>query len=177
MKKIKNALSVLISDIAIAFRLLTGCNIKASLINLISPFASIRTFGNGRIRVGYKVSVRPNTEITAREGNIRIGSNCFINRNCMVVSHKEIIIADNVTIGPGTVIYDHDHDGNGGFISSPIHISKNVWIGANTTILKGVTIGENATIAAGSVISKNVPANVIVIQKKNTEYRKKVDNE
>ena len=177
MKKIKNALSVLISDLFVIIRIITGCKIKASLVSLISPFASIRTFGSGDIRVGYKVSVRPNVEITAREGKIKIGSNCFINRNCMVVSHKEILIEDNVTIGPGTVIYDHDHDGNGGFNTSPIHISKNVWIGANTTILKGVTIGENATIAAGSVISKNVPANVIVIQKKNTEYRKKVDNE
>ncbi len=58
---------------------------------------------------------------------------------------------------------DHDHDTvNGGFVSAPIKIGDNVWIGANSVILKGVTIGNNAIIAAGSIVTKDVPANAIV---------------
>ncbi|MEZ3485540.1 MAG: hypothetical protein K1W22_02795 [Lachnospiraceae bacterium] len=44
----------------------------------------------------------------------------------------------------------------------PIHIGKNVWIGANATILAGVSIGENAVVAAGAVVTKDVPDGVVV---------------
>ncbi|MBQ5617563.1 MAG: sugar O-acetyltransferase, partial [Alistipes sp.] len=44
----------------------------------------------------------------------------------------------------------------------PIHIGRNVWIGAGAMILPGVTIGENAIIAAGAVVNKDVAPNMIV---------------
>lgn len=44
----------------------------------------------------------------------------------------------------------------------PIHIGKNVWMGANVTILPGVTVGDRAIIAAGAVVTKDVPANKVV---------------
>ena len=47
-------------------------------------------------------------------------------------------------------------------VPGPIHIKKNVWIGAGATILPGVTIGENAVVAAGAVVSKDVAANTNV---------------
>jgi acetyltransferase-like isoleucine patch superfamily enzyme len=47
-------------------------------------------------------------------------------------------------------------------VPKPIHIKRNVWIGAGATILPGVTIGENAIVAAGAVVSRDVPANTIV---------------
>lgn len=170
---VEKIIKCLLCNCGLVFRLLSGRRIRFSIINLVSPFSSVRTFEKGRIHLGKKVEIRPNTEITARKGQIEIGDNCFINRNCMVVSHEKIVISNNVTVGPGTVIYDHDHDESGGFKSNPVIISSNVWIGANVTILKGVIIGENSTIAAGSVICKNVPSNVCVVQKKSTEYIRK----
>ena len=53
---------------------------------------------------------------------------------------------------------DERHD----LFPAPIHIGKNVWIGANATVLPGVTIGDNAVIAAAAVVTKDVPANVVV---------------
>ena len=47
-------------------------------------------------------------------------------------------------------------------VTAPVHIGRNVWIGAGAMILPGVTIGENAIIAAGAVVNKDVPANMIV---------------
>ena len=44
---------------------------------------------------------------------------------------------------------------------APIHIGKNVWIGANSMVLPGVTIGDGAVIAAGAIVTKDVPANTI----------------
>ena len=84
-----------------------------------------------------------------------------------------IKIGNNVTIGPGVYIYDHDHDGKGGYITKSIVIEKDVWIGAGCIILKGVRIGAGAVIAAGSVITKNVPPQNILLQKRNVEYIKR----
>lgn len=48
------------------------------------------------------------------------------------------------------------------YVTRPINIGNNVWIGANAIIIKGVTISDNAIIAAGSIVTKDVPANCIV---------------
>lgn len=84
----------------------------------------------------------------------------------MIVAHESITIEGNVTIGPGTVIYDHDHDGKGGYTTKPVHIGKNVWIGAGCIILRGVTIGDNSVIATGTLVTKDVPANVLRYDKR-----------
>ena len=56
-----------------------------------------------------------------------------------------------------------DPEKRAGMIFQPIHIEKNVWLGANVTVLPGVTIGEGSIIAAG------VPAKVIRKVKTNAE--------
>ena len=47
-------------------------------------------------------------------------------------------------------------------IPAPIHIGKNVWIGANAVVLPGVSIGDGAVIGAGAVVTKNVEPNTVV---------------
>ena len=54
-----------------------------------------------------------------------------------------------------------DPEKRAGMTFQPIHIEKNVWIGANVTVLPGVTIGKGSIIAAGAVVTKDVPANMI----------------
>lgn len=176
MDKITIIFRVFSSNMTYFFRKISGCNLKCcSIFTLISPGASIRTFGEGHIYLGNRIEIRPNSEITARNGSITIGDSCFINRNCMVVSHASIQIGDCTTIGPGTVIYDHDHNRNGGFVQEKIIIGKNVWIGANVTILKGVQIGDNAIIAAGAIVLKDVPKNTLYYTKQNIVMRE-IDN-
>lgn len=99
-------------------------------------------------------------------GMIQFGAKCFVNRNCVIAAHERIEIGNNVTIGPGTYIYDHDHDGKGGYITKPVVIGDGVWIGANCIILKGVTIGKNTVIAAGCIITEDVASSCIIVQKR-----------
>ena len=99
---------------------------------------------------------------------IEFGKNFYVNCSCHFLG--EIIIGNDVLIGPKTVIWGRDH---GQSIDLPIYaqphknapiiIGNNVWIGANVTILKGITINDGAVIGAGSVVTKNVPKNTIVV--------------
>lgn len=110
----------------------------------------------------------------ARTGaTLAIGNNVYINRNCCIVARDSISIGKKTKIAPNVCIYDHDHNSksNDGFVSSPIIIGDNVWIGSNCVILKGVTIGNNTIISAGSVITKDIPDNVVVYQKKENTIK------
>lgn len=170
---IRNAWSVIISDLFLALRRIVGCHISFHVVSLVSHLASLKTRNGGRIELGKKTAIRNNTELSANGGIVVLGNNCFVNKNCMIVAHEKIQIGNGVTIGPNTVIYDHDHNGNGGFISKPVNIEDGVWIGAGAIILKGVNIGRNATVAAGTVVTKDVPVNSICYAKRELVFRNK----
>ena len=97
--------------------------------------------------------------------NIHIGNNVFINAGCKFQDQGGIYIEDGVLIGHNAVLATINHmedpEKRAGMIFQPIHIEKNVWIGANVTVLPGVTIGKGSIIAAGAVVTKDVPANMI----------------
>lgn len=121
---------------------------------------------------GHKCSVEKGTLLAAKNGAVlTLGKGVYINRNCTIVAHKSITLADGVTIGPNTCIYDHDHDlhKRGQFVTDDVSIGKNTWIGAGTIILKGVRIGEECVIAAGSIITHDVQDQTIVVQKRVNE--------
>jgi acetyltransferase-like isoleucine patch superfamily enzyme len=48
------------------------------------------------------------------------------------------------------------------YVTSPVVIGDNVWIGANATILKGVHIGSGSVVAAGAVVTRDVPERCVV---------------
>jgi len=113
---------------------------------------------------------------------ISIGSNVSLNRGCniyasMQLKHAEIIIGNNVALGPNVTLFGAGHDLS--FLSLPdtagnIVIKDYVWIGGNSTILHGVTIGEGAVVAAGSVVTRDVESYSVVagIPAKKTKDRK-----
>lgn len=167
MSLLSNIFIVIKSNIKIFVCKIVGVHLySANIVSLVAMNSTIRTFGKGKVKIGYRCTIRPNTEITARDGVIQICDRCFVNRNCIIAAHEKIVIGNNVTIGPGTYIYDHDHDGKGGYIIEPVTIEEGVWIGAGCIILKGVTVGKNSVIAAGTVVTKDVPANIVLYQKR-----------
>ena len=73
----------------------------------------------------------------------------------------DITIGDEAIIGYNTTILCHEflrHEWRRG----PVHIGRDVMIGANCTILPGVVIGDGASVAAGSLVNRDVPAGAVV---------------
>lgn len=113
-------------------------------------------------------------------GELSIGSHCFFNINSSITCVEKIVIGDNCKFGNNLVIIDHDHnyrandiysDDNPEFISSPVIIGNDVWIGANVVILRGTEIGDNCVIAAGSVVNGCIPPKTLYVQKRKKEMR------
>lgn len=95
-----------------------------------------------------------------------IGKNVFINFDCVFLDFGGITIGDDVFIAPKVSLLTEGHpiipENRHSLTVAPIHIKRNVWIGANATIMQGVTIGENSIVAAGAVVTKDVPKNAVV---------------
>lgn len=136
------------------------------------------------IVIGKDSMVGCNFIFESSNGFIKIGDRTFINSGTNLISRSAIEIGNDVTIGWGCYIYDHDSHSikwqdrcediknqvedyrNGKSIvaskkwdtvnTKPIKIEDKVWIGFDAVILKGVTIGEGAIIAAKAVVTKDV---------------------
>lgn len=97
--------------------------------------------------------------------HITIGKSVFINSGCRFQDQGGIVIGDGALIGHSVVLATLNHDfapeKRANLHPAPIHIGKNVWIGAHATVVPGVTIGDGAIVAAGAVVTKDVPANTI----------------
>lgn len=135
--------------------------------NLLSVSTKILIDKSSSVEFAGKICTERNVELKALNGGkLFIAENVFINSNSIVVALDNIHIGSNTLIGPGVLIFDHDHDfekdKNSGtkngrhFVTKPIRIESDVWIGGNSVILKGVTIGKGAVIAAGSIVLKDV---------------------
>lgn len=132
-------------------------------MQLISPKSMIK-LDKGCITIHGLNQIKEGTLIESVGGEIDI-EDCFINRNCTIVSMENIKIKKGVTIAPNVCIYDHDHNmslSGEMYIKAPVVIEEGAWIGANAVVLKGVTIGRNAIVAAGAVVTKDVMDGCVV---------------
>lgn len=102
-------------------------------------------------------------------GQLTIGSRNYFNKNVKIVCFDKIEIGDDCLIADSVHIYDHDHRfddvsktiGSQGYVTAPVKIGNNVWLGAKVTVLKGVSIGDGVIVGANSLVSKDLPANSI----------------
>ena len=108
--------------------------------------------------------------IKRESGFLKIGSNVGISEFCYFGIRGNLIIGDDVIIGPGVKIFTENHSIELNHlpyrlqpeIRKEVTVGNNVWIGASSVILPGVTIGNNVVIAAGAVVNKNIEDNTIV---------------
>lgn len=98
---------------------------------------------------------------------LEIGSNSGLGpRACLMnVKGGDLIIGDDVMMGPDVLVYtcNHNHDNvdipmdRQGFTYSKVVIEDDVWIGARVIILPGVRIGKGSIVGAGAVVTRDIP--------------------
>lgn len=99
--------------------------------------------------------------------NVHFGNQVYANFNLTLVDDADIYVGDCTMFGPNVTICTAGHPINAKLrekvyeFNLPVHIGRNVWIGANVVVLAGVTIGDNSVIGAGSIVTKDIPANVV----------------
>ncbi len=132
---------------------------RGVVINNNCTFSGVNFTGSAQIEPYCRLTGDP--EIT-------IGNNFYMNAGCHILG--EIVIGNDVQIGPKTVIWGRDHGIKRGKlireqprIRKPIKVGNDVWIGANATVLKGVCIGDGAVIGAGSVVTRDIPEYAIAV--------------
>lgn len=134
----------------------------------IGPGHDVATKPGAKIRIGREVMFMQDCTIHLY-GEVEIGDRCYFNRGCYLVAHEKLHIGAGCIFGQRVSVHDQDHrltpldthPGDRGYISSPVVIEDNVWVGAHAVILRGVRIGRGAVIAAGAVVTKDVPAGAI----------------
>jgi galactoside O-acetyltransferase len=105
----------------------------------------LNAYNGGLIKVGNRVNVNTNVRIDAAEkGEIIIGNDVLIGPNVVIRASNHVY--DRLDIP----IREQGHSGG------RIVIEDDVWIGANAVITPNVTIGKGAVVAAGAVVVHNV---------------------
>jgi acetyltransferase-like isoleucine patch superfamily enzyme len=124
----------------------------------------------GRINVSGAVHLEDRVVLHS-EGRLEIGPCVFINRDAMIVALEEISIGEGTRIAERVSIRDHDHGfadskrpiREQGYLTRPIRIGCECWIGSNAVVLKGVSVGDRAVVGAGAVVTHDIPAECVAV--------------
>ena len=109
----------------------------------------------GRIRQGVSIEDCVQIGNFVEIKNSNIASKCRINHLSFV---GDADLAEQVTIGAGTITCNHDGVG----INRTI-IEKGAYVGSGCNLVAPLKINTNATIASGSTITKEVSADTLTI--------------
>lgn len=130
---------------------------------------------NGKMaKMGNESSISTFCNIFPREpgfdGNFVLGEKSNIGDYSTIDTSDDVIIGNEVALGPYNIIYTHDHDyksdtfaaWKGGVKTGKVTIEDGAWVGARVIILPGITIGKRAIVAAGSVVTKSIlPGDIV----------------
>lgn len=136
---------------------------------LIDTGVKLRATDGGSISLGSGCYLGRGSVIIASGCNISIGNNVHIGYGSIIVARSGISIGSDCLIAEYVVIRDQDHDFRGspiragGFLSSPISIGSDVWIGSKASVLKGVSIGDGAIVGANSLVRTDILARAIAV--------------
>ena len=135
----------------------------------IDPTATIGAYDGGTIAIGAGTVIAAGATIQAEGGALRIGADCHIGIGTTIHVKAAVDIGDDALIAQYVAIRDHDHATTDpalpyraqGFVTAPVRIGANAWLGVKVTVLKGATIGDGAVIGANAVVTGAIEAGVM----------------
>ena len=119
--------------------------------------------------IGENCYIEPPLHANWAGKHVHFGNNIYANFGLTLVDDTHIYIGDCCMFGPNVVIATAGHPILPELLeqayqyNAPVHIGRNVWVGAGALIMPGITIGDNSVIGAGSVVTKDIPENVIAV--------------
>ena len=131
----------------------------------------VLVFHPENIEIGNHVYIGHNSIIKGYyKARMVIGDGTWIGQQCFIHSAGDLIIGNNVGLGPGTKIITSFHIEEdlskplryGKIVFSPVVIEDDVHIGLGTIILPGVTIAKGTQVGAGAVVTKNFPEYAVI---------------
>lgn len=156
-------------------KIVNGSRLKLNIVQSFGKNSVIKVSKEAKLYIGKETISRNNLVLRAVKGELKVGDKCFFNSNVSITAMENIEIGDGCQIANNVVIVDHDHDYKNGlqnFVTSPVTIGRNVWIGANCVILKGSKVGDNCVIASGTTVRGEMPDNTLVYEKKEIMCKK-----
>ncbi len=104
-----------------------------------------------------------------RPERIHLGARVVLAHGVHITGHDEVVIGDDVAVGPYTVITSGDHRHTDvdvpihvqGHVTGPVVIESNVWIAAHCVVLRGAHIASGAVVGAMSVVRGEVPPDTV----------------
>lgn len=138
---------------------------------IIGPGVTLKATDGGRIQIGDRVAISSGAVIIAKGGLLIIGSDGFVGEGAVIAARERLEIGPDALIAEYVTIRDQDHGFADlarpmrlqGFVTAPVIIGANVWLGAKATVLKGVTIEDGAVIGANSVVTRSLGAGVVAV--------------
>ncbi len=109
----------------------------------------------GRLRPGAKIGDDVQIGNFVEVKNSNISSKCRINHLSFV---GDADLAENVTIGAGTITCNHD-----GIGVNRTSIEKDAYVGSGCNLVAPLKINHSATIASGSTITEDVVSDTLTI--------------
>lgn len=133
--------------------------------------------GPANISLGDYVWIDSGCILSAYLGEISIGRRVHIGPMSILGARAPLILEDYVGLSAGVKIYSNSEaivagkrmsgpmipESQKAYLSAPVILRKDSFVGANSVILPGVELGEGAVVGANSVISKAVESYAIVV--------------
>ncbi len=131
-------------------------------VRFLGP-VDLRNRENGKIIIEDDVMIENDCRlVAAREGVIKIGRGSVITAYAIINGGGDIIIGQNVVIGPRCTINANEHVIRKDtpilprqFVHGPVTIEDQSWLAANVVVTMGTTIREGSVIAANAVVTKD----------------------
>ncbi len=102
------------------------------------------------------------------QGEVVWGEDVFVNVGAYVSIRESLVVGDRCRFGERVSIHDEDHvfeplgADRSQYVTSPVVIEDDVWIGAGAIVLRGAHVGAGSVIAAGAVVRGEVPPGSLV---------------
>jgi acetyltransferase-like isoleucine patch superfamily enzyme len=101
-------------------------------------------------------------------GQLVVEDGVFIGRGVMMSVQSRVGIGRNTMVAEFVSIHDNDHIFSDpdlaierqGFVSEPLEVGANCWIGAKAVLLRRSGMGNHCVLGAGAVLTKRLPSGI-----------------